>query len=144
MIESNESRLLSQMRIFPQTKPLDAENATRGSVGGRKKNGPKSREKWQKAKSRVGLFRRGRTGERTTSTVNRDYAFRGRSKLGEVKCPWAVSITAISPNEVVRPGTLQTPCIFNLTGSLSLEYILCRLTRRFCLSSRTAIGRARD
>lgn len=46
--------------------------------------------------------------------ASHDYAFRGRRKLGGAKWPWAVSITAIRANEVVRRGTRQTPCIFNL------------------------------
>lgn len=54
--------------------------------------------------------------------MSRDYAFRGRSKLGGAKWPWAVSITAIRPNEV-RPGTLQTPYIFNLHRGRSLPRI---------------------
>lgn len=56
--------------------------------------------------------------------ASHDYAFRGGHKLGGAKWPWAVSITAIRANEVVRRGTRQTPCIFNLVeepSSLSLS-----------------------
>lgn len=59
--------------------------------------------------------------------MSRDYAFGGSSKLDGAKWPWAMSITAIRPNEVVRRETTQTACIFNLASTVfSTEHILCR------------------
>lgn len=56
-------------------------------------------------------------------TVNHDYDLRGRPKLDGAKHPWAVGITAIRANEVVRQGTQQTPCIFNRAEPLSSSNI---------------------
>lgn len=72
--------------------------------------------------------------------MSHDYAFRGWSKLGGAKCPWAVSITAIRANEAVRRGTRQTSCIFNLVEPLSPSNIYFVFGERGSLSSFSLIS----
>lgn len=72
--------------------------------------------------------------------MSHDYAFRGWSKLGGAKCPWAVSVTAIRANEAVRRGTRQTSCIFNLVEPLSPSNIYFVFGERGSLSSFSLIS----